>query len=192
MARLRRAFIPLTFERHANRQHPGLCGDVAHGGRHPLEWCGFEDHPSMSTTWRRYLADKPRLLAALLRLEGAIEMLAFLAVVMPTAWMAAIHRWLGLGEFPAARLLDYMIRSVSLLYGMHGVLVWILASDVRRFRPIIIYAAVTYLLGGLAFLGIDLTAGMPGWWTVGEAGSVIWLGLLLVWLLRDDGGREPT
>jgi hypothetical protein len=42
----------------------------------------------MNTPWRSVLADKPRLLAALLRLEGAIEMLAFFAVVMAAStWM---------------------------------------------------------------------------------------------------------
>src|SRR5260370_15927861 len=34
------------------------------------------------SAWRKIIADKPRLMAALLRLEGAIEVLAFVAVVM--------------------------------------------------------------------------------------------------------------
>jgi hypothetical protein len=144
----------------------------------------------MVTSLRTVLSDKPRMLAALLRLEGAIEMLAFLAVVMPAAWMAAIHRGLGLGEFPASPLLDYMIRSVSLLYGLHGVFAWMLASDIRRYRPLIIYLAASYLLAGVAFTVIDAANRMPGWWTIGEVGSVFWLGFIFFWLLRDGGGRE--
>jgi hypothetical protein len=130
------------------------------------------------------MLNKPRLLAALLRLEGAIEMLAFVAVVMPRGWMAATHRWLGMGELSAFPLLDYMIRSVSLLYGLHGVLLLLLATDVTRFRLLIIYTAASYLLAAVAFIAIDVGNSMPWWWSVSEVGSVFWLGLVLLWLLR--------
>jgi hypothetical protein len=133
---------------------------------------------------RAMVTNKPRVLAILLRLEGAIEMLAFVAAVMPQTWMAITHRWLGMGEFPASDLLDYMIRSVSFLYGVHGVLLWLLATDVRRFRLLIVYTAASYLLAGVAFTGIDLVNRMPSWWTIGEVGSVIWLGAILFWLVR--------
>jgi len=130
------------------------------------------------------MADKPRLLAALLRLEGTIEVLAFVAVVMPHAWMAATHRWLGMGELSTFPLLDYMIRSVSLLYGLHGVLLLLLATDVVRFRLLIIYTAASYLLAAVAFTAIDLMNSMPWWWSVSEVGSVFSLALVLFWLLR--------
>jgi len=130
------------------------------------------------------MADKPRLLAALLRLEATIEVLAFVAVVMPHAWMAATHRWLGMGELSTFPLLDYMIRSVSLLYGLHGVLLLLLATDVVRFRLLIIYTAASYLLAAVAFAAIDLRNSMPWWWSVSEVGSVFSLALVLFWLLR--------
>ena len=138
----------------------------------------------MFSAWRRIIRDKPWLLAAFLRLEGTIEMLAFVAVAMPYDWMAAAHRWLGMGALPALPLLDYMIRSVSLLYGLHGVLLWFLARDVARFRLLIIYTAASYLFAALAFAAIDLRNHMPWWWSVSEVGSVLWLGLVLFWLLR--------
>ena len=138
----------------------------------------------MMRAWQTIMLEKPRLLAALLRLEGTIEMLAFVAVVMPHAWMAATHRWLGMGELSAFPLLDYMIRSVSLLYGLHGVLLLLLATDVTRFRPLIIYTAASYLLAGIAFTAIDFGNSMPWWWSFSEVGSVFWLGLVLFWLLR--------
>jgi hypothetical protein len=136
------------------------------------------------SAWRKIIPDKPRLLAALLRLEGTIEVLAFVAVVMPHAWMAAAHRWLGMGELSTFPLLDYMIRSVSLLYGLHGVLLLLLATDVMRFRLLIIYTAASYLLAAVAFSAIDLRNSMPWWWSVSEVGSVFSLALVLFWLLR--------
>ena len=135
-------------------------------------------------TAMKMLSDRPRLLAIFLRLEGTIEILAFLAMVMPQSWMAATHRWLGMGEFPASPLLDYMIRSVSFLYGLHGVLLWLLAVDVTRYRVLILFTAASYLLAAVVFTGIDLANHMPWWWTLNEVGSVVFLGLIMFWLAR--------
>lgn len=75
------------------------------------------------------------LLRLVLRLGGSVEILAFLAVVMPRAWMESAHEWLGLGVMPPLPVLDYMIRGASFTFGLHGVLLWILASNPDRFRP---------------------------------------------------------
>lgn len=49
----------------------------------------------------------------------------------------------------------------------------VLASDVRRYRRFIdwMYAAIHFLFA-LTMLGIDLFAGMPGWWTAAEVGTI--------------------
>jgi hypothetical protein len=41
-----------------------------------------------------------RVLVFLLRLVGVPALFALVAVAMPVSWMAATHRWLGLGEMP--------------------------------------------------------------------------------------------
>jgi hypothetical protein len=43
-------------------------------------------------------ADKALVL--LLRFVGVGALFALVAVFMPSSWMAATHRWLGLGEMP--------------------------------------------------------------------------------------------
>lgn len=45
-----------------------------------------------------FSVSRQRLLAWLLRLVGAIEVLAFIAVAMPRSWMEVSHAWLGLGR----------------------------------------------------------------------------------------------
>src|SRR5215210_5303511 len=99
--------------------------------------------------------DRKRQLVWLLRLVGLSEMLAFFAVVMPRSWMEASHAWLGMGEMPRGGLLMFMIRQASYTYGMHGVSLWVLASNVARFRPLILLNGVSFLLAGLVFLAID-------------------------------------
>ena len=117
----------------------------------------------------------------LLRFSGAIEILAFIAVIMPRSWMEISHLWLGLGVMPHGPVLMFLIRQASYTYGMHGISLWVLALDVRRFRPLIILNGVAYLLAAPIFIAIDHHSGMPLWWTVGDGVGCGVLGAALLW-----------
>lgn len=125
-----------------------------------------------------------RLQSWLLRLAGAVEILAFFAVIMPRSWMEVSHTWLGMGEMPSGSLVMFMIRQASYTYGMHGVSLWILASDVIRFRTLVILNGVAYLLAAPVFFLIDLRSGMPWFWTVGDSLGCGFLGAALLLLDR--------
>ncbi len=132
---------------------------------------------------------RERLQAWLLRAAGAVEWLAFFAVVMPRSWMEASHAWLGMGEMQTSPLLMFMIRQASYAYGMHGVGLWVLASDVRRFRPLVILNGVAYLLAAPVFYFIDTSAGIPWWWTVSDVVGCGLLGAALLWLTLGTRGE---
>ena len=125
-----------------------------------------------------------RWLALLLRLAGVVMLLAIPAALMPTDWMQAHHEWIGLGDFPRAPLTDYLARSISLLYGIHGGLMLLVAGAPRRYRAVIGYIAWTNMLFGASMLAIDLYAGMPLLWTVGEGPPIFGMGLVFRLLLR--------
>ena len=80
-------------------------------------------------------ADK--VLVLLLRFLGVGSLLALVPVFMPFAWMAATHRWLGLGEMPAAPVVEYLARSVSAFYALVGALCLLVAADLDRYRPLV-------------------------------------------------------
>ena len=130
--------------------------------------------------------NRRRLQSWLLRAVGSIELLAFVAVVMPRSWMEAGHAWLGMGEMPGGPLLMFMIRQASYVYGMHGVGLWVLASDVERFRPLVTLNGVSFLLAAPIFLLIDLTAGMPWFWTASDAVGCAFFGAATLWLNRGE------
>ncbi len=123
-----------------------------------------------------------QLQAWLLRLVGSVEILAFVAVVMPRAWMETSHAWLGLGEMPDGPIIMFMIRQASYAYGMHGVSMWIMASDVSRFRPIILFNGISFLLAAPVFFLIDYQSGMPWFWTVMDTIGCAFFGAALLWL----------
>lgn len=125
-----------------------------------------------------------KVLVVLLRLFGVSTLFALVAVVMPVSWMAATHRWLGLGELPSAPVVEYLARSISAFYAMFGALCLVVAADVQRYRPVAWFLGAAQVVMGIAFIGIDLAAGMPSWWTAWEGPSEIGIGALFMFLAR--------
>lgn len=128
--------------------------------------------------------DRQRLLAWLLRFAGLVEILAFIAVVMPRSWMETSHTWLGLGEMPDGPLIMFMIRQASYTYGVHGISLWVIASNVERFRLLVLLNGISFLVAGPIFFLIDYTSGMPLWWAVADPLACAFFGAALLWLSR--------
>jgi hypothetical protein len=138
---------------------------------------------------RAVKSNRQKLTAWLLRAAGAVEILAFGAVIMPRSWMETSHAWLGLGVMPDGPIIMFMIRQASYFYGAHGVLLWLLATDVERFRPLVRFTGVTFLLAAPVFFVIDYTAKMPVFWTLTDTLGCLFLGVALLWLTRGEFER---
>ena len=136
--------------------------------------------------------NKEQILKWLLRMAGVVEMLAFVAVVMPKSWMEVSHTSVGLGEMPSGPLIMFMIRQASYTYGVHGISLLVLSLDVNRFRPLIILNGWAFLVGAFVFFMIDYSAGMPWWWTISDPLSCAILGAGLLWLSSpaSQGGQS--
>ena len=134
--------------------------------------------------------DRQKLTAWLLRAMGAVEILAFVAVIMPRSWMETSHAWLGLGVMPDGPIIMFMIRQASYFYGTHGVLLWLMAADVVRFQPLVRFTGWMFLLAAPVFFVIDYTAGMPAFWTATDTVSSAFLGVALLYLTRGEFERE--
>jgi hypothetical protein len=131
--------------------------------------------------------DCRRLQVLVLRLIGTVELLAFGAAVMPFAWMEAGHAWLGVGELPKGPVIESLLRQVSFTYGLHGVALWLIASDVVRYRPFVVLTGIGYLVTGPVFVMIDLAVGMPWFWVLGNGGACLGVGALVLGLLWGEG-----
>ena len=94
------------------------------------------------------------------------------------------HRWLGLGEMPAAPIVEYLARSVSAIDALLGALCLVMASDLDRYRPLVRFVGVCLALLGIVFTGVDLAAGMPWWWTAFEGPGAVPVGALVYFLAR--------
>ena len=135
-------------------------------------------------------ADK--VVVLLLRVLGVGSLLALVPVFMPFSWMAATHRWLGLGEMPAAPVVEYLARSLSAFYALVGALCLLVAADLDRYRPLVRSLGVAFALLGLVFLFIDLAAGMPWWWIAAEGPATVVVSAVLFVLARPAYSKGGT
>jgi hypothetical protein len=129
---------------------------------------------------------RPQFLVWLLRAGGVITSSAFLAMVMPTSWMAATNRWLGFGDLPSTPVFEYLARSLSAFYGFHGVLLFLVSRDPAYYRAIVRFLGWMSVVFGLCLAAIDWHAGLPWWWTVAEGPGVAAIGVLVLWLARSQ------
>ncbi len=125
----------------------------------------------------------------LIGLVGVGLMLATVAVFFPVSVMAACHRWLGLGNFPDAPITIYLARSTSLMYAMHGTVMFFVAWNYDRCHALVPLIGGLHVLLGVALIGVDLNAGMPLYWTVGEGLPIAMVGGAILWLF---GRSSPT
>jgi hypothetical protein len=133
-----------------------------------------------------------KVLVLLLRFLGVGSLLALVPVFMPFSWMAATHRWLGLGEMPAAPVVEYLARSLSAFYALVGALCLLVAADLDRYRPLVRSLGVAFALLGLVFLFIDLAAGMPWWWIAAEGPATVVVSAVLFVLARPAYSKGGT
>jgi len=136
-------------------------------------------------------ADK--VLVILLRyFLGIPGLFALVAVFMPLSWMAAAHRWLGLGEMPTGPVVEYLARSLSAFYALVGALCLVVASDLERYRPLLRFLGVAFALMSVVLLGVDLAAGMPWWWSASEGPGGVVFGVLIFFLARPVHSKTGT
>jgi hypothetical protein len=132
-----------------------------------------------------------RVLVILLRLSGIGLLTALFPAVMPFAWMDVIHNRLGLGELPNMPIMGYLTRSLSVLYALHGALVFFVSLDVRRYLPVIKCLFVLAILIGAGMLILDLVVGMPRPWAYCEGPSIIILTCIALWLTSKVPQAQP-
>jgi hypothetical protein len=131
------------------------------------------------------------LLKWVLRLSGGLELLALPFIVFPLSEMNFIHdRYLGLGPLPSGPIVEYLARTLSAVYAVHGAILVGLSLNVERYRPLIAFVGILHTLAGITFFGIDLSAGMPWFWTLSEGPPVAVGGLLMTGLAW--AGRKPS
>lgn len=126
-----------------------------------------------------------RLLWWLMRLDACVVLCAVPCAFLPFAWMDAVHRdWLGLGPLPDSPVVRYMTGSLSLVYALHGAVVLTVTLNWVRYRPLVPTLAGLHIALGVGLLAVDLRAGLPLWWALGEGPGLVAFGCVKLYLYR--------
>jgi hypothetical protein len=101
-----------------------------------------------------------------LRFIAICQLLAFVAVFLPVrVWLAGWYDWLGLGQAAqVSAVLRYVVGATAFFQGAIGVWLWMMVSDVERYRRLLLATAVIYFVAVPVFYFIDAGAGLPFWW----------------------------
>lgn len=129
-----------------------------------------------------------KLLRFVLIAGGIVCGSAVVAVFMPREWMVVGHRMLVGTEFPKEPVAEYLARLSSGLYALYGGLLLVLASDVRKYRPVIAYQAIACAFVSLAGL---VMGGMPAYWLIIDALTATGQAVLVLILLAASRPKCP-
>ncbi len=123
-----------------------------------------------------------KFLKIILRISGIMLIAAFGAVLLPYDIMNQIHQNFGLGSLPRAPILDYLARSVSMFYGIHGVIVLYISFDLVKYLKFLKLLCYLGFVFGITLFFIDINAPMPLYWSLSEGPFVIFLNGVIFFL----------
>ena len=136
------------------------------------------------------MSPSEKVLVVILRGSAIILLTALIPAVMPFSWMTEVHVFLGMGELPEGPIMGYLTRSLSAMYALHGALVLFVSLDIRRYLPVVKCLAWLSIVFGVGMLFLDLSVGMPAWWTACEGPFIFVLGGVLLWLASRVSAME--
>ena len=125
-----------------------------------------------------------RNLRLLLGAIGLLDLSALVVVFVPLATLTEATRRLGLAPLPDVPLTQYMLRTASALYALHGAIFLFLANNVPVYRALIRFLACATLVHGSLVQGVMWAIEMPPWWQFTEAIGYFGPALATLWLLR--------
>ena len=123
-------------------------------------------------------------LVGILWFEAVVLLSALTAVALPHSLMSDIHAEMGLGVLPESPIVSYLTRTLSALYATYGPLYLFLVRDIPRYIDVIRFLAWTKVVFGVFLLLVDLTVGMPAFWTVCEGPLIVLLSAATIAVAR--------
>ena len=103
------------------------------------------------------------MIARALRVLAVFVFVNGISILLPWSWIDSLVVCGGFGHMPDAVILHYLLRGAGYFAITFGVLIWVIASDVVRYRPIVITLISIFLVGAPTFYLIDTIAGLPRW-----------------------------
>ncbi len=105
-------------------------------------------------------------IARLLRIIAIFMVFDGVAFFLPERWINSLLAWCVLEPMPHAVFLSYLLQGAGYMQIAIGAYIWVIASDVIRYRPLVITTIAIFLVGAPVFYAIDTAIGLPQWWRI--------------------------
>lgn len=119
-----------------------------------------------------------RSIANVMRVLAVAWILSGVLCFLPYSWGNSFLAWFGMEQMPQALFMMYVLRGAGLLGVGIGVVIWVVATDVVRYRPIVIAIIALHLIGAPVFYLMDVIIGMPLSWRIMDFVSLLMMGVL--------------
>ena len=133
-----------------------------------------------------------RLMANSLRVVAVSWLLGGLSFFFPWTWKLFLN-WFGMGEIQHSVFLSFILVVAGWLSVTTGAIIWIAATDIVRYRPIVIATIAFHLIAAPVFYWMDTVIGMTLSWCIFDCAC--WLlsgGLpLAFWLWPSQPSPNP-
>lgn len=127
---------------------------------------------------------------AVLRVGGLGMLFALIFVFCPFSWMVRINAWLEMsGELIYTPVTSYLIRTLSAMYAIFGVLFLFISFDLPRYRELIRFLGMISVVAGAGVTILDAILRLPLAWTALEGPMTIALGVIIIYLSRTKRRR---
>jgi len=129
---------------------------------------------------------------ALLRFTALVLFTGLPGALLPGVAAEKFSWLMGYGQPPLCPIMIYLSGNAGFVYMALGIVVWMISNDPHRYRPLVATLAWILVVGGPAYLSIDLQAALPAWWVALDSLACLLVGGGLLWTLHSGTQKsEP-
>jgi hypothetical protein len=117
-----------------------------------------------------------RSIANVMRVLAVAWMLGGVLCFIPYSWGNLFLAWFGMEPIPQSLFMTYCLCGAGFLGVGIGAVIWAVATDVVKYRPIVITIVTLHLIGAPMFFSMDLIIGMPLSWRIMDLVTLLMMG----------------
>jgi hypothetical protein len=111
-----------------------------------------------------------RSIANVMRIIAIAWILSGFCCFFPDRWIDSFLAWFSVEQMPHALPMIYTLRGAGWACVGIGMVIWVVATDIIRYLPIMIAIIALHLIAAPVFFLTDAIIGMPRWWCMMDFG----------------------
>lgn len=120
----------------------------------------------------------------LLRIAALVQFTGLPGALLPGEAIEKYSWLMGFGQPDLGPITIYLSGNAGYVFVAFGIVVWVISTDLVRYRPLVTLCGWIYLIAAPAYLSIDLQCPLPWWWVAMDSVSCLIIGAGILWACR--------